>query len=178
MVFLHNLFPICHSKTLDEDVIALKNLESIAKEKSEDDLQPPLIKKTVFAKDLLNSNLLASFLFPCPRLIPEDPFGIGAETVIEEVTEVASKKDDGHDEGDGGHDNESTAWRRDIDVTPPLPKRGFFESPPKIVKSKATDARKEGKIEYRIATRKRPRPRKDLIDLQKTPERFAIFSRI
>ena len=114
-------------------------------------------------------------------MIPEDPFGIGAETVIEEVTEVAPKKDGGHDDDDdddNGHDDKSSAWRRDNDVTPPQSKRGFFHSPPKVVKSKVVNGRNDGKIEYRIATRKRPRPRKDLIDLQESHKRFAIFPRI
>ena len=132
-------------------------------QKEEDELLPPVNKKTVLAKDLIKSDMLASFLFPRPRFIPEDPFGIGAETVIEKTPDTASKEDD----------DASSTWQKNIEVTPPQPKRGFLEEPPKVCKNKGAKRRKDREIDGK-GTRKRPRRRRDMMCLRKPSQRFVL----
>eukprot|EP00794_Sanderia_malayensis_P019435 gene19435-21359_t len=72
----------------------------------------------VLAKDLLTSDLFASFLEPNLVMIPEDPFGIGAETLISA--------------DDNGQDLDGT-WHGNTEVTPVQTKRGIVAAePPEI----------------------------------------------
>ncbi|XP_065063886.1 uncharacterized protein LOC135690297 [Rhopilema esculentum] len=119
----------------DEDTKALKHLESIAL-LGKSNLDNP---KTILAKDLVESDLLASFLYPKPSFIPEDPFGIGAETVIGRSLEVPSTKELGIDQV--------------CEETPTQSSLGFTQLPP-VAESKGGRKRVFG-VEEPIA-RKRP----------------------
>ncbi len=91
-------------------------------------IQAPLFTgmtpKIVMAKDLLKSGMLTSFLNPSPITIPEDPFGIGAETSV--ACEEAPN-----------------SWN-DRELTPPMTKRGIagLGVPPVINKKSRGTKRK------------------------------------
>ena len=133
-------------------------------QKSQHELPPSEQQKVIYAKDLMNSDLLASFLFPCQKFIPEDPFGIGAETVVEKTPDIAATKED---------DDVTNTWQDNIDVTPPQPKRGFLPEPPKVGKEKSVKRRRGSRGDETIAV-KRPHRRRDMVRLQKPEERFVL----
>ena len=163
ILFLDSMY--FSSCTEDEDAAALKVLEDIAMRKDQDELLPPVTNTIILARDLLKSDLLASFLFPRPRFIPEDPFGIGAETIIEKTTNAASQDDDEDD----------NTWQSNIEVTPPQSKRGLLGTPPKVRKSKGVKRKSSQKADGR-STRTRQKQKADLIELQESPLGFVCKS--
>ena len=115
--------------------------------------------KSILAKDLINSDLLASFLFPTKVYIPEDPFGIGAETVVAEtaVNETVVSKDI---EPVTAKENEvhNRSWNEGFDVTPPHTKTVVVGLPPKLPrKAKGAKKRAKDKRESDGVTKKKPR---------------------
>lgn len=127
----------------------------------EETLLPCENQKIIYAKDLIKSEMLASFLFPCPKFIPEDPFGVGAETVIEKTTDLAAAKEN--------------AWQGCVDVTPPQSKRSFLAQPPKLSKGKKRRTESEALIPGNKRQKWSSR-RKEMASSEETLERLVEFS--
>ena len=85
-----------------------------------------LASRTLRAKDLLNSDLLTSFLNPNPVIIPVDPFGIGAETSV--------------------GDMENDTWH-DVELTPPQSRRPIAGVPPALKKKNKKKLKRKRKLD-------------------------------
>ena len=115
--------------------------------------------KSILAKDLINSDLLASFLFPTKVYIPEDPFGIGAETVVSEtvVADTVVTKDIEPVTAKENVINHGS-WNEGFDGTPPHSKTVIVGLPPKVLKKgKGAKKRAKDKGESYGVTKKKAR---------------------